>query len=74
MSKKGKMFPGVTRQVVISDDTHQLLCEAAQHEKKYIGELADEIIRQELARRSLKAQESEGVEAYGYTPHMTAAS
>ena len=74
MSKKGKMFPGVTRQVVISDDTHQLLCEAAQHENKYIGELADEIIRYELARRSLKVQESERVEAYGYTPHMTAAS
>src|SRR5215470_11725977 len=74
MSKKGKMFPGVTRQVVISDDTHQLLCEAAQHENKYIGELADEIIRCELRQRSLRAQESERVEAYGYNPHMTAVS
>jgi hypothetical protein len=74
MSKKGKMFPGVTRQVVISDDTHRLLCEAAQHENKYIGELADEIIRDELARRSPKAQEAERRDAYDYTPHMTAAS
>ena len=74
MSKKGKMFPGVTRQVVISDDTHRLLCEAAQHENKYIGELADEIICYELARRSLKAQEAERGEVYAYTPSMTAAS
>jgi hypothetical protein len=74
MSKKGKMFPGVTRQVVISDDTHRLLCEAAQHENKYIGELADEIIRYELARRSPRAQEAEHREAYDYTPPMTAAS
>jgi hypothetical protein len=74
MSKKGKMFPGVTRQVVISDDTHRLLCEAAQHENKYMGELADEIIRSELARRSLKAQEAERGEVYDYTPPMTVAS
>ena len=74
MSKKGKMFPGVTRQVVISDDTHRLLCEAAQHENKYIGELADEMIRYELARRTLKTQEAERGGAYDYTPQMTAAS
>jgi hypothetical protein len=74
MSKKGKMFPGVTRQVVISDDTHRILCEVAQHENKYIGELADEIIRYTLARRSLEAQDSERVEVYSYTSHMTTAS
>ena len=48
MPKQGKMFAGITRQVVISDETHQLLCEAAQHENKYMGELADEILRSVL--------------------------
>jgi hypothetical protein len=48
MPKQGKMFAGITRQVVISDETHQLLSKAAQHENKYIGELADEILRRVL--------------------------
>jgi len=45
------MFPGITRQVVIADDTHGLLQEAAERENKYIGELADELIRTALAQR-----------------------
>jgi hypothetical protein len=44
------MFAGITRQVVISDETHQLLRAAAQREQKYIGELADEILRRVLTR------------------------
>ena len=51
MPKHGKIFGGITRQVVISDQTHQLLCEAAQHENKYLGELADEILRSVLTQR-----------------------
>jgi hypothetical protein len=51
MPKRGKRFAGITRQVVISDETHQLLCEVAQHENKYIGELADEIRCRVLTRR-----------------------
>ena len=45
------MFPGITRQVVIADDTHRLLQETAKREQKYIGELADELIRLGLAQR-----------------------
>ena len=52
MPKHGKMFAGITRQVVISDETHQLLRAAAQRENKYIGELADEILRRALTRQS----------------------
>ena len=48
MPKRGKMFAGITRQVVISDETHQLLQAAAQREQKYLGELADEILRRVL--------------------------
>jgi hypothetical protein len=54
MPKQGKMFAGITRQVVISDETHQLLSEAAQHENKYMGELADEILRSVLRIGNLK--------------------
>jgi len=61
MPKRGKMFAGITRQVVISDETHQLLCEAAQHENKYIGELADEILRSVLARRQQASQRTHGM-------------
>ena len=50
MPKRGRMFAGITRQVVISDETHQLLRAAAQREQKYIGELADEILRRVLTR------------------------
>ena len=50
--KRGKMFAGITRQVVISDETHQLLRAAAQRENKYIGELADEILHRALTRQS----------------------
>ncbi|MGE3537381.1 MAG: hypothetical protein AB7N91_08080 [Candidatus Tectimicrobiota bacterium] len=60
MPKRGKMFAGITRQVVISDETHQLLFEAAQHENKYIGELADEILRSVLTRRQQEAQRTNG--------------
>ena len=52
MPKRGKMFAGITRQVVISDETHQLLRAAAQRENKYLGELADEILRRALTRQS----------------------
>jgi hypothetical protein len=51
MPKRGRMFAGLTRQVVISDETHQLLREAAQREQKYLGELADEILRRVLTRQ-----------------------
>ena len=50
MPKRGRMFAGITRQVVISDETHQLLRAAAQREQKYLGELADAILRRVLAR------------------------
>jgi hypothetical protein len=50
------MFPGVTRQVVISEETHQLLADAAQADNKYIGELADELIRNALRRRDKRFQ------------------
>jgi hypothetical protein len=45
------MFAGITRQVVISDETHQLLQAAAQREQKYMGELADEILRRVLTQQ-----------------------
>jgi hypothetical protein len=51
MPKRGRMFTGITRQVVISDETHQLLRVAAQRENKYLGELADEILRRVLTRQ-----------------------
>jgi hypothetical protein len=51
MPRRARMFPGITRQVVISDDTHRLLRKAAERENKYIGELADELIRAALAQR-----------------------
>ena len=51
MPKRTRMFPGITRQVVIADDTHRLLREAAERENKYIGELEDELIRTALAQR-----------------------
>jgi len=53
--KQGKMFAGITRQVVISDETHQFLSEAAQHENKYMGKLADEILRRVLLIGNLKS-------------------
>ena len=61
MPKRGKMFVGITRQVVISDETHQLLCEVAQHENKYMGELADEILRRVLTRRQREFQCANGM-------------
>jgi hypothetical protein len=51
MPKRGRMFAGITRQVVISDETHRSLFEAAQDENKYIGELADELICEALLQR-----------------------
>jgi hypothetical protein len=51
MPKRGRMFEGITRQVVISDETHRSLFEAAQGENKYIGELADELICEALLQR-----------------------
>jgi hypothetical protein len=60
MPKRGKMFAGITRQVVISDETHQLLCEAAQHENKYLGELADELLRSILTRQPRESQYTNG--------------
>ena len=65
MPKRGKMFAGITRQVVISDETHQLLCEAAQHENKYIGELADELLRSILTRQPRESQYTNG-RGYGH--------
>jgi hypothetical protein len=50
------MFTGITRQVVISDETYHLLREVAQHHNKYLGELADEILREELCRTGLSRQ------------------
>jgi hypothetical protein len=70
MPKRGKMFAGITRQVVISDETHQLLCEVAQHENKYIGELADEILRHILTRRQGESQRINGME-HPPLPHAT---
>ena len=61
MPKRGKMFAGITRQVVISDETHQLLRAAAQRENKYIGELADEILRSILTQQLRKAQYTNGL-------------
>lgn len=60
MPRKGRMFPGVTRQVVIADETHQWLCDIAREENKYIGELADEILRQALATRPRRIARSHG--------------
>jgi hypothetical protein len=65
MPKRGKMFAGITRQVVISDETHRLLSEAAQHENKYIGELADEILRRVLTRQPREPQYANGLR-YGH--------
>jgi hypothetical protein len=74
MPKRGKMFAGITRQVVISDDTHQLLSEAAQHENKYIGELADEILRSVLTRRQREFQSTNGPGNHHPLPHATVTS
>jgi hypothetical protein len=73
MPKKTRMFPGVTRQVVISDDTHQLLADVASAENKYIGELADELIRTALARRCTRNQTLHGRGSRGSLPqaHVT---
>jgi hypothetical protein len=51
MPKRTRMFPGITRQVVLAEETHRLLREVAEHEQKYIGELADELLREALAQR-----------------------
>lgn len=51
MPKRARMFPGVTRQVVLAEETHRLLRDVAEHEQKYIGELADELLREALAQR-----------------------
>jgi len=61
MPKRGKMFAGITRQVVISDETHQLLCKVAQHENKYIGELADEILRRVLTQQQQGSKGANGM-------------
>ena len=74
MPKREKMFQGVTRQVVISDETHQLLYEAAHHEKKYIGELADEILRSALTRRQKTSQRTNGVPHRHDIPSVPATS
>jgi predicted phage-related endonuclease len=71
MPKRGKMFAGITRQVVISDETHQLLCEVAQHDNKYIGELADEILRRVLTRRQGESQRTNGMGHPHPLPHAT---
>jgi len=71
MPKRGKMFEGITRQVVISDETHQLLCAIAQHENKYIGELADEILRRVLTRRQGESQRTNGMGHPHPLPHAT---
>ncbi len=71
MPKRGKMFVGITRQVVISDETHQLLCEVAQHENKYIGELADEILRRILTRRQGESQRTNDMGLLLPLPHAT---
>ena len=71
MPKRGKMFVGITRQVVISDETHQLLCEVAQHENKYIGELADEILRRVLTRRQGESQRTNSMRHPHPLPHAT---
>ena len=71
MPKRGKMFAGITRQVVISDETHQLLCEVAQHENKYIGELADEILRRILTRRQGESQRTNDMGLPLPLPHAT---
>lgn len=60
MPKKGRMFPGLTRQVIISEDTHRLLYEEAEYENKYIGELADEILRLVLIRRQQGSSDPNG--------------
>ena len=59
MPKRSKMFAGITRQVVISDETHRCLFEVAQEENKYIGELADELIREALLQRQARLQRSQ---------------
>jgi hypothetical protein len=69
MPKKGRIFPGVTRQVVIADDTHELLATVAQQENKYIGELADELLRSALARR---ARATNGSASLRHRPQNTA--
>jgi hypothetical protein len=58
MPKRGRMFAGITRQVVISDETHRSLFEAAQDENKYIGELADELICEALLQRQRRVGRS----------------
>jgi len=74
MPKRGKMFEGTTRQVVIADETHQLLAEVAQAENKYIGELADEILRSALTQWHRAPQRTNGVPPdHGVAP-LTAAS
>lgn len=62
MPKRGKMFAGITRQVVISDETHRCLFEAAQEENKYIGELADELIRDAILERQTRRPHARGME------------
>jgi hypothetical protein len=58
--KRERMFPGITRQVVISNETHHLLARAAAREHKYIGELADELICQALDKGRQKSREARG--------------
>ena len=73
MPKKRRMFPGITRQVVISDDTHRILSHVAQQENKYIGELADEIIRRVLEDRHKRTQSMKGAKRQGrYSPQVSA--
>ena len=47
--KRKRMFRGLTRQIIISEETHQRLSDAARAENKYMGELADELIQAGLA-------------------------
>jgi hypothetical protein len=71
MPKKTRVFPGLTRQVVVSDDTHQLLAHAAQRENKYMSELADEIIRHALEDRYKQTQDMNGAKGQGrQSPHV----
>jgi hypothetical protein len=66
MPKQWRMFAGITRQVVISDETHQLLRAVAEREKKYLGELADEILRSVLTQRLTQARTAHSTHGNGY--------
>lgn len=68
MPKRGRIFPGITRQVVISDETHQWLAEVAEEDNKYIGELADELLRSALRHRQQTTPHTNGVAHRPYVP------